>query len=270
MGNMENQLHWSFDYTPQWVELGYGQQFEKILSRGLESIQKQANATVKRDVFAILPNFSNSWKRDNPKETETLRIGALSIERKLESDGLWHYKVDHKNVTSGEKLNLDFKCMNDPLRTLMPQWVIKAQNSSDGSYSSISLNGSLVGSNGRSFIQLKTRKGLTFNVGSVLPDSPLICNWTLVDVVRFLGKDGVKDLSILDDLERLKTSCEIRPLDQWRFRNSSKHWDLTAYTLFGKGLPPSHWWVTGNGDVVVVSTMLSTYILENSDGENIA
>ena len=87
--------------------------------------------------------------------------------------------------------------------------------------------------------------------------------------MRFLAKDGHKNLSILDDLERLKTDCEVRPLDQWRFHGSAKYWDLTAYTVFGKGLPPSHWWITGNGDVVVISTMLSTYILEESYSETI-
>ena len=266
---MENQLHWSFDYTPQWAQLGYGRQFEKILSSGLESIKHASNSTIKRDVFAILPNFSNSWKRDDPKETDTLRIGTVSIERDLESNGSWHYHVNHKNVTSGEKLILDFKCINDPLRTLMPQWVIKSQNSSDGSYSSISLEGSFADSNGRSDIQLKTSKGLTFNVGSMLPEHPLVCNWALVDAMRFLAIGGQKDLSILDDLERLKTGCEVRLLDQWRFHASAKFWDLTAYTVFGKGLPPSHWWMTGNGDVVVISTMLSTYILEESYSESI-
>ena len=87
---MENQLHWSFDYTPQWAQMGYGRQFEKILSSGLESIKHASNSTIKRDVFAILPNFSNSWKRDDPKETETLRIGTVSIERDLETNGSWH------------------------------------------------------------------------------------------------------------------------------------------------------------------------------------
>ena len=269
MANIENRLHWSFDYTPQWVELGYGYQFEKILSGGLESIKNVPNPTIKKDVFAILPNFSNSWKRDDPKETQTLKIGTVSIERNLDVDKLWNYHVDHKNVTSGETLILDFKCMDDPIRTLMSPWVIEAQNSSDGSYSSISLNGSLAASNGSYDIQLKTKKGLSFDVGSILPDSPLICNWSLLDAMRFLGEDGAKGLSILDDLERLKTGCEIRPLDKWIFRQSSKHWDLTAYTVFGTGLPPSHWWLTENGDVVVVSTMLSTYILEDVYGENI-
>jgi hypothetical protein len=265
VADIENVLHWSFDYAPQWVELGYATQFKKMLARGLESIENIPDATLKKDVFAILPNFENSWKRDDPEETQTLRIGTLFVERNLDASKLWNYHVDHKNVTSGETLNLDFKCMDDPLRTLMSPWVIEAQNSSDGSYSSISLNGSLTAFNGLSDIQLKTKKGLSFNVGSILTDSPLICNWALLDAMRFLGENGAKGLCILDDLERLKTGCEIRPLDRWTFRQ----WDLTAYTVFGTGLPPSHWWLTENGDVVVVSTMLSTYILENSHGENI-
>ena len=88
------------------------------------------------------------------------------------------------------------------------------------------------------------------------PGTPLTTIWALVDVLPTLtgGADG---FSILEDLETLKPGCRIHPLETWTFESHT----LTGHVLSGEGLPPSYWWLTESGDVALVSTIFSTYVL---------
>ena len=245
-----SDLHWSVDYTAQTDHWDVRSELSQPLSEALSSPSVDPNASPKTHGYTILPNF---WCGYNPDETHSARfsIGSLLVERTLAESG-WRYRVIHDNTPSGERLTLDFTCGDEPLRPLRSPWRILAHNDADGVYSEVDWKGSIEGAT----ISLTTSRGLSFEAGEVPPGTPLTTIWALVDVLPTLtgGADG---FSILEDLETLKPGCRIHPLETWTFESHT----LTGHVLSGEGLPPSYWWLTESGDVALVSTIFSTYVL---------
>ena len=110
-------------------------------------------------------------------------------------------------------------------------------------------------------IELTTERGLSFDAGTVLAEATLTCNWALLDIISALDGGRLDGLAILDDLEMLKLDCRTQPLEEWTFEAGSDRHRLSGYSVAGTGFPPSYWWLTEAGEVAVVATMLSTYVL---------
>jgi hypothetical protein len=143
---------------------------------------------------------------------------------------------------------------------------MSAQNSADGSYTSISWSGTfkLVG-NTRTIL-LTTERGLTFPAGTVTPATAVTCNWALLDILPTLHDGNLDRLAILEDLEMLRVDCRIQPLEKWTFQAGSDRHILSGYCVYGTGLPPSYWWLTERGNVAAIATTFATYVLQEQRG----
>lgn len=219
--------------------------------------------------YAILPNFWSGSKNREPDPC--LKIGHLAIDRVRTAENEWTYKVVHSNSTSGEELSLEFLCADDSIRSLLSPWRIKTRNNADGIYTTVDWNGEFSREGSIREIRIKTKGDLGFSAGSVEADISVTSNWALVDALpAIVTGNGTEEFAaaegfaILDDLEYLRTGCYIRSLEKWMFSGDSISCDLQGYSVSGRGMPPSYWWVTENGDVAAVATMLSTYVLHGT------
>ena len=263
-----SKLHWSLDYSNQRTEKDSQGEFSQILSGALSSSPVVPDAAKKTHRYTLLPNFGVGFKRDS-RDDPSMQIGHAIVGRRVVDQGFWQYRVEHENSCSGEELTLDFTCGDEPDRPLRDVWRIRARNSADGSYSSISLNGAWDEQrDGSRSVKLTTKRGLSISAGTVPPGAALTCNWALFDILPSFQADHPRRLAILEDLEVLKDDCQIRPLEEWTFENGGDRHKLMGYSVFGTGLPPSYCWLTESGDVAAFSTMLATYVLTERQSEN--
>jgi len=262
-----NKLHWSVDYSyssklsrTKQIQENFQEEFKKILGGSLSSSPIDFNAKRKTHRYTLLPNF---WSGFKSGEDTNLNIGQVSIERQRDEGEIWRYKIEHENTSSGEALSLNFYCDSKPARPLVDSWQIFTKNSADGSYNSLSLTGEWNEQiNGVRSVKMTTANGLVIVAGSIKHNETLTCNWAIFDILPLLRESISMDrLAILDDLEVLKKDCYIKPLEAWVFENGNEKYTFTGFCVFGKGLPPTYWWLTENGEVAVMSTMLTTYVL---------
>ncbi len=263
-----SKLHWSLDYSYQRTEREFQGEFSRILSKALASSSVDPDAAKKTHRYTLLPNFWGGFKGEAPDDP-SMEIGGVCVDRFVDDQGLWQYCVEHVNSCSGEELRLDFACGSRPDRPLQDGWKIGAQNSADGSYSSISWRGSLEekGEGSRS-VTLTTERGLPVSAGAVPPGVAVTCNWALIDVLPAYQAGDSRNLAILEDLEVIKSDSCIRRLEEWVFEDGEDRHRLTGFSVFGTGFPPSYWWLTEGGEVAAFSTMLATYVLTERRGES--
>ena len=259
-----SELHWSVDYSHQTTERDFRREFSQTLASALASAPIARNSDRRVHRYLLLPNFESGWKRGAPDDP-SLNCGGVSVKRTRSDDGGWQYHVEHVNTTSGEELTLEFACDDEPARPLRAPWRISTQNSADGSYSSISWTGTSKDVDRARTVMLTTERGLSFPAGTVAHDVALTCNWALLDIIPALDDGHLDRLAILDDLEMLKVDCRIQPLEEWTFQAGSDRHRLSGYSVVGTGFPPSYFWLTEAGEVAVVVTMLSTYVLESRE-----
>lgn len=256
MGN----LHWSVDYSYQTTRRDFRGEFSQTLVGALSSLPVDLAAGRKIHRYTLLPNFWSGFKGDCPDDP-SLEIGRACVERTRDDRGVWRYRVEHVNTCSGEELALEFACDDEPARPLRDPWRVRAQNSADGSYASISWTGACERSDGTRTVVLTTERGLAVPAGTAGPDATLTCNWALFDILPALDGCSPGRLAILEDLEMLRNDCRIRPLETWTFQAGGDRQVLSGYCVFGTGMPPSYWWLTETGDVAAVGTTMATYVL---------
>ena len=216
----------------------------------------------------MLPNFSAGFEQDS-RDDPRMQIGHAIVDRRVDDQDFWQYRIEHENSCSGEELTLEFACGSGPDQPLQDSWRIRAQNTADGSYSSISLDGAWEEQrDGSRTVTLTTERGLSFSAGNVPPGAALTCNWALFDLLPTLHADDSLRLAILEDLEVIKDSCQIRLLEDWTFENGGDRHRLTGYCMFGTGYSPSYWWLTETGEVAAFSIMLATYVLTERQSES--
>lgn len=253
-------LHWTLDYSYQTTRGDFRGEFSQILAGALSSasIYRDANRKIHR--YTLLPNFWSGHKPDAP-DAPILNTGGVSLERTRNDRGLWQYRVEHVNTTSGEELSLEFDCLDEPVRPLCSPWRILTRNSADGSYSSVFWTGACSDANEARTITLTTQRSLSVCAGTASPEGTLTCNWALFDILPALDGGRLDGLEILEDLEMLRNHCRVRHLEEWTFREGGNRHELAGYCVFGEAFPPSYWWLTETGDVAAVATILSTYVL---------
>ncbi len=255
-------LHWSFDYNHGTQKPGFVKELISLL-QGYQTKIQDTEAGQNKHTYRILPNFWRGYSGRNKPE-ESLTIGSAVIQRHKENDKVWCYKVQYKNTTSGENLLLQFQCNDECYRTLTGSWKATVSNNGQDIYSNIELNG-----------EIKDDKEITlrFNkseitIGTANHSIPLTCNWVLYDVIPAIAdnirtKGSTVDISLLDDLEQLRPKCQIGYLDAIQ-----DPIPLDGYYLYGTGLLPSYWWVDESGNVVIVSTVFETLVLDEYSGSS--
>lgn len=254
--NDSNPLHWSFDYN-------YGAQnpqFAQELIRTLRGYNPETGtrgkqkAQVVTHVYDILPNYWRGYSRGGANEE--LSIGTVVIERSR-NDNLWNYSVQYENTTSGENLEIKFRCSDEDYRPLTGNWSVDARNSGNDMYSRLSCEG---------YLALDSEVRLHINgteiiAGMVDTSVNLTCNWALFDVIPAFAQtirasgDGI-DIAVLEDLEQLRPKSRIGFLE-----SIQTPLPLDGYYLYGVGLLPSYWWLDSHGNIAIASTFFETLVL---------
>lgn len=262
--NDSNPLHWSFDYNYGAQNPQFTQELIRIL-RGYDpaiSALGTQKAQAVTHVYDILPNYWRGYSRAGVKEE--LSIGTAIVERSKNDDNHWSYSVQYENTTSGENLEIKFRCSDEDYRPLTGNWSVDARNSGDDTYSRLSYEGYLALD---SEIRLRIND-TEISAGTVDTSVKLTCNWALFDVVPALAQtiralgDGI-DIAVLEDLEQLRPKSRIGFLESIQIPLP-----LDGYYLYGTGLLPSYWWLDAHGNIAIASTFFETLVLREKMGDH--
>lgn len=253
--------HWSFDYN-------YGAQNPQFTQELTETLRECYTGADARDtrtgqtithVYNILPNYWRGYGGGDAKKE--LRIGEIVVERSKDGS-LWNYAVHYENMTSGEHLQMRFRCWDEPYRSLTDSWRVDARNGNDDAYSELTCEGYLTGD-----LEVRLRiNDAEIIVGTVDAAIKLTCNWALFDIIPALAPavrsgDGSIDLALLEDLEQLRLKSRIGFLE-----SIQTPMPLDGYYLYGAGLLPSYWWLDASGNIAIASTFFETLVLKEKIG----
>ena len=108
---------------------------------------------------------------------------------------------------------------------------------------------------------------ISFVADEMRDDRPLLCNWTLYDVVPELARlpEGA-EFAVLDGLEKLKPRCRIRPLDICCLSLETGDLELRGFVVFGEAQTPCHYWLDANDNVAIASSTFQTFVLRGAGG----
>ena len=261
--NDSNPLHWSFDYNYGAQNPQFAQELISTLRRydsetDTGGTQKAQTVT---HVYDILPNYWRGYSRRGVREE--LSIGTTIIKRSKDDDNLWNYSVQYENTTSGEYLEIKFRCSDEDYRPLTGNWSVDVRNSGDDTYSRLSCEG---------YLALDSEVRLRINdteirAGTVDTSVKLTCNWAFFDVIPALAQtirasgDGI-DIAVLEDLEQLRPKSRLGFLE-----SIQTPLPLDGYYLYGTGLLPSYWWLDAHGNIAIASTFFETLVLREKMGD---
>ena len=253
--------HWSFDYNYGAQNPQFAQELIGTLNgcyTDIDARDTRAEQAVTH-IYNILPNYWRGYAGGSAKET--LGIGTVIVERSKQDD-LWNYTVRYENTTSGEHLQMRFRCCEEYYRPITDSWRVDARNSGDDKYSEMTCEGFLVED---SEVRLRIN-GTEIVAGTVDTSVPLTCNWALFDVIPALAQTirasgtGV-ELTLLEDLEQLRPKSRLGFLE-----SVQTPFPLEGYYLYGAGLLPSYWWLDAHGNIAIASTFFETLVLREKIG----
>ena len=261
--NDNSRHHWSFNYN-------YGAQNPEFAQELIGTLDGCYTDTDARDprtgqvithIYNILPNYWRGYAGGAAKET--LSIGTVSVERS-KRDGLWHYTVRYENTTSGENLQMRFRCRDEHYRPLTGNWRVDTKNSGNDQYAELTCDGYLAMD---SEVRLHIN-GTEIVVGTMDASMKLTCNWALFDVIPALAQtvrasDNGVELTLLEDLEQLRRKSRIGFLE-----SIQTPLPLEGYYLYGVGLLPSYWWLDAYGNIAIASTFFETLVLKEKRGRH--
>lgn len=259
-----DRLHWSLEYQQDSKNGSFRQEFLHYLSPALASPPVPRGAPRMTHGYTLLQNFWSPYK--DTKLDPSFHIGYVSVERARNRNSLWSYNVTHRNEASGEKLSLEFMCADDAARSLQSPWRIISTNDADGSYNTLAWTGNCTKAGVGRVISLESQRGLKIESGILSDDTPLTCNWALVDILSTFGSKSRFCIALLEDLEALRRDCCVRPLEEWRLNINGGSVPLCGYTVSGTGFPPTYWWLTETGEVIAFATTFATYVLTAREG----
>ena len=257
-----NAQHWSFDYNFGSQNPQFAQELITTLRGYDPEVGEQQTQIGKatKHVYNILPNYWRGYSSGDT--TQQLSIGTATIERSIANDNLWHYSIHYENTTSGEDLQMQFRCSDAPFRPLRNSWRIDARNSGKDEYSRLTCAGHLTSDR-----EVKLRINDTeIIVGIVESSTKLTCNWALFDVIPALvetieASDDAVEIALLEDLEQLRPKSKLGFLES--IQDPIR---LNGYYLYGHGLLPSYWWLDVHGNVAIASSTFETLVLREKLG----
>lgn len=255
-------VHWSVDHTHNHhAKSDFTAELLGCLARAYASGVPSCG---QRSAYAVLVNYSNGARRAAAERGQTsLAFGSASIERRR-GGGHVRYEVHYNNDSSGEQLELEFAARDAPLRPLTDSWRIHARNNAGDHYKCFTASGYLHTATDSQTAELTVDCRLTFEIGRVQLNVPLVCNWALFDAVGAIahGRNPVEGFAILDDLEKLKPDIRVRLLGHCTLPLGDTKLPLTGCAVLGRGEPPTYWWTDAHGNVALMSTVYRTFVLK--------
>ena len=198
-----------------------------------------------------------------PSTGGALRIGVAAISRSEAVDGGVRYRVSHGNAASGEQVTLQFRTTGEPLPRLTGEWTVTAANHAGDRYRGVRLAGAeSVNAGGRRVITL-TVNGVSMRTADLDAALPLTCWWALFDGLPAIARGAAPGapFALLEDLEKLRAPCTVRPLSGAGAALEVAGHRLRGYCQHGAGMLPSYWWLDAAGTVTIVSSVYHTLVL---------
>lgn len=253
-------LHWSFDYNHGSQKPDFALELTQLLQGYLEN-SADVGKDYRKHCYQILPNFWRGYVRQNNPE-RTSHIGNVVVERQKQNGDSWKYNIHYENTTNGEDIRLHFRCRDDVYRGLIESWDVVVNNNGIDQYSGLKLEGHF--SNGS---EIRLRYNDVEITAATLTDLvPITCNWALFDVIpniseQIKGAKQCETIAFLDDLEQFRAKNTVGYLE-----SIESPILLDGYYLHGTGVLPSYWWVDGNENVAIVSSVFETLVLRETEG----
>ena len=262
--NSNSGHHWSFDYNYGAQNPQFAQELIETLDRCYTDTDARATRIGQTitHIYNILPNYWRGYAGGDAKET--LSIGTSIIERSKHNDH-WNYSVQYENTTSGENLQMRFRCRDEHYRPLTDSWRVDVRNSSDDKYSELMCEGYLGEDS-----EVRSRiNGTEIVAGRIDTSITLTCNWALFDVIPALAQTirasgNEVELTLLEDLEQLRRKSRLGFL-----ASIQTPFPLDGYYLYGVGLLPSYWWLDADGNIAIASTFFETLVLKEKIGGHV-
>ncbi len=242
------KLHWTYDYDYQ-NRLAFGDELLAALASYGSSCGGGHSHT-----YTVLTNY---WRGFRP-DAGRLAFGEATIERREVEEGI-EYRCSYRNEASGEELRLRYRCKNGTRRELLSPWRIESRNHAACLYDSFAAEGRIVDRGDKRCVTLTVGR-LDVPAGDVDKRLPLICNWSLFDVVPGLAEP--LEFTMIDDLEKLKPHSRIQRLEDHQQDSPRGRLALSGYVEFGEGDAPRYWWVDADGNVAIMTTTFSTFVLK--------
>lgn len=249
----ENLLHWTLNNSPHDKEPMLREMRDALSRLQGEPLPDRAAANRFR-AYRIIPNFNRGFSGEGDP-VYSYRIGELRVSEEATDPGS-RVRVWQRHGTAGETCCWDYQA--DEAGRLLPgsRWSLTVEASAKGLYRDYLSAGRWTEEGN---LQTQLKNGTPLKLGHHAPGTgTLHVNFSLL--THFPGAGA--GLTIFENLERLKPNCRMIELESWTCRLTAQPLPLRGFVLHGEGLEPSTWWVDERGDVVVLATIFSTYLLE--------
>jgi len=247
---MINPLHWSFDYNYHHGNKDQRTEF-------LTCLEKAPTTRSEEMHYTVFPNYWSGYELNAP----ALAFGVLRIFKTTIPGGLLHFSVSYTNEASGEDLTLDYVTTNEPERFLAGEWSIRTVNHAKDLYQSMTTSGYLLREAAGTVIKLRVNDNLDIRSGVMPAERTPTCNWSLFDCLTELVESNTVEIDILEDLEKLKPECKLTYYEETIIQLTDKELRLKGYILHGPKAEPGYWWISEQGQVMIMSNVFNTFVL---------
>lgn len=247
---MISPLHWTFDYN-------YHHGNKDLRAEFLTCLEKAPTTRSEELQYTVFPNYWSGYGPDPP----VLAFGDLRLSKTTMPGGLFHFTVSYTNEASGEDLTLDYVTTNDPERFLAGEWTICTINHANDLYQSMTTIGYLLRETEGTVVKLRVNDRLDVRSGMLPAERIPTCNWSLFECLSELAEKSIVEIDILEDLEKLKPDCQLTSYEDTTIQLTDKELHLKGYILHGPKEVPGYWWISEQGQVMIMSNVFNTFVL---------
>ncbi len=244
---MDRYLNWSFDHNYHQEEnCDYSKKFFECLENGRKYAWDSPELH-----YSILPNFCFSHKCPNIQNQEQMIVGELEIMRRKDGSVIC-YHVKYQDSTSGSRICLRYSVSDNLERTMLPFMEITRSAVHEETVS----------------FRLEDEKAVldygdfSYCTGSFRKQDrqDIIQIYSLADSLMENSMEK-RIFSMVDKSGQVFENCRITAIGTDKISLGGREEQISGYCLAGTGYPPSYWWLDTSKRVIVVSTILLTYVL---------
>ncbi|MBW2559166.1 MAG: hypothetical protein JRD69_10110 [Deltaproteobacteria bacterium] len=122
-------------------------------------------------------------------------------------------------------------------------------------------NGYLLRETAGTVVKLRVNDRLDVRSGELPAERSPTCNWSLFECLSELVENSTDEIDILEDLEKLKPDCQLTFYEDTTIQLTDKELRLKGYILHGPKEVPGYWWISEQGQVMIMSNVFNTFVL---------
>lgn len=245
---MKEHLNWTFDYNRnQETGVDFSSKIYEILN-GYQVSDYWNTAS-----YAILPNFRYNHQNPNIRSNKDLILGELTICRDKKGDR-WNYKVHGFDSTSGCEYQVEFLTAEEERRPLQEEWLMTSLKPVTCSVTGTLKDGKI------DVVQKRDGNGQLALSNQDYSGSVISC-YALIDLFAS-GRTIDGTFTLIDDSNNIIKDAQIQFVEEDEMAIDGKNLRIRGYCVFGKGFPPTYYWVDPEGRVIIITSRLLTYVLK--------